>query len=726
MKFTKNFRTEVMTEEGLFGFEKLKEAVEEAWMEKAEISSSSNNFVPGGIHSEKSIKFWEEQLEAGEWVLSLLREGYVLPIAEKLVTPYEEDNNASAKRNMKFVRQQVQEWNQAGIVEIVSTKPDCVSPLTVVERHTGNGEIKRRLCWDGSRHVNKALKVNKVTLAHLQVALELTKEGDWQSKYDLASAYFHIKIYPPHRRFLGAKFAEEDGSIKYFVFNFMPFGLATAVYVITKLFKPLQAFFGKNGVRHSIFIDDGRVLAASKEESKEKFQLVLDTLKQAGWQIEKKKTDPVDGGKKAMKYLGFLVNTDSMTVHLTEEKKRDLQSSTMEMGRSVNRTVKARSLAKVLGQMISAMPALGFVPLIFARRAYEELEKQVDRSGWNSTIKVSLEVAEDLQSFCREVDKQDGAPIATPERAVSVLAIVGPPSEFIKTKVIPNHVREVNQDIWCGDASQFAVCAYSIKTEKEFFFIQRFTEEEEKLSSGHRELLVVKKALNERLKSVGPWPQKTTLYWITDSENLVVFLRKGSRKREIQNQVLEVLEMAQNLNIRIEPIHLRREDPRIKIADAGSKSPDSDDWSIDAISFNNLKNRFGPFSVDLFSSQGNRKVEKFYSDFFCPKSFGVDAFCHSWDGENAWICPPVKLIIRTIRKLEVTQGTGVLIIPKWPTARFWPEVFPDGKNSKQIFKEVIEFSPFIIQNQSAKSSLKGKTKFKFLALHFQSSEIKIV
>jgi hypothetical protein len=71
---------------------------------------------------------------------------------------------------MEFVRQQVEKWRQQDVIEMVDQKPACVSPLTVVERKTEQGGVKRRLCWDGSRHVNKALKVEKVSLAHLQAA----------------------------------------------------------------------------------------------------------------------------------------------------------------------------------------------------------------------------------------------------------------------------------------------------------------------------------------------------------------------------------------------------------------------------------------------------------------------------------------------------------------------------------------------------------------------------
>ena len=155
---------------------------------------------------------------------------------------------------------------------------------------------------------------------------------------------------------------------------------------------------------------------------------------------------------------------------------------------------------------------------------------------------------------------------------MSVLSIIGPPSEFIKTQFIAKHTTEAEVKIWCGDASQDAVCAYSVMGKLDFFFKKRLTAEETQKSSGHRELLTVKYTLESLGRKLDHKPTHSTVYWLSDSENLVGFLSKGSRRPEIQSLVLEILANARKLQLTIIPIHLRREDPRIQIADAGSKS----------------------------------------------------------------------------------------------------------------------------------------------------------
>jgi len=180
--------------------------------------------------------------------------------------------------------------------------------------------------------------------------------------------------------------------------------------------------------------------------------------------------------------------------------------------------------------------------------------------------------------------------------------------------------------------------------------------------------MTIKHALNFLKESrTGKYEQKT-IYWITDSENLVALLTKVSVKTHIQKEVLGVLKTARELKLAIIPVRLRREDPRVEIADRGSKSYNSDDWSINKSSFEELRNRFREFTVDLFADETNKKVAKFYSEYFSPTSAGTDAFVQDWTYENCWICPPVKYIIRIIRKIKAIKCKGVLIVPDRHTA----------------------------------------------------------
>ena len=126
-------------------------------------------------------------------------------------------------------------------------------------------------------------------------------------------------------------------------------------------------------------------------------------------------------------------------------------------------------------------------------------------------------------------------------------------------------------------------------------------------------------------------------------------------------------------------------------ADSLSRVIDFDDWSVYTDFFTYISSLFGPFSVDRFASPDSAKCARFYSKFWCPGAEGVDAFSVDWVGENNWLVPPIYLISRTIFHSEVCGARGVLVIPKWLSAAFWPTVFPMGGLRPSVL-QVVEFS----------------------------------
>jgi hypothetical protein len=86
--------------------------------------------------------------------------------------------------------------------------------------------------------------------------------------------------------------------------------------------------------------------------------------------------------------------------------------------------------------------------------------------------------------------------------------------------------------------------------------------------------------------------------------------------------------------------------------------------------------RFGPFMLDAFATAKNAKVERFFCYTFEKGCSGVDAFAFDWQGELAYLAPPVSLVVRCICKIAVSCMTGLLLIPLWRSARFWSFAFP--------------------------------------------------
>ena len=60
--------------------------------------------------------------------------------------------------------------------------------------------------------------------------------------FDLTSGYHHIDIRPSQRTYLGFSWVKE-GTRKYYVLTVLPFGLATACYIFTKVMRLLVKFW---------------------------------------------------------------------------------------------------------------------------------------------------------------------------------------------------------------------------------------------------------------------------------------------------------------------------------------------------------------------------------------------------------------------------------------------------------------------------------------------------
>ena len=258
-------------------------------------------------------------------------------------------------------------------------------------------------------------------------------------------------------------------------------------------------------------------------------------------------------------------------------------------------------------------------------------------------------------------------------------------------------IRDTTCRVIAGDASAVATCALEIGDGATFFTQNKLSESEKELSSGHRELLTVLRALQQEVEFFKTLAHQTII-WLTDSTNLVSFLTKGTMRPHIQSHVLEVFKLLSKYQIRVAPVHLRRTDYRIQWADEGSREFDPDDWGVDQASFRLLTKDWKP-TVDLFAHTSNAKTDKFYSYGQAPKTSRVDAFAQNWQDELAWACPPVHLLADAIKRVENAKMMAIVVFPAWKTASFWNVAFPNGRHAVTACKAIKLFRPHVVRGR---------------------------
>lgn len=134
--------------------------------------------------------------------------------------------------------------------------------------------------------------------------LHVVRPGDWFTSIDLKDAYFHIPIYPPHRKFL--RFAFQGRMYEYQV---LPFGLSLSPRVFVKCTEAAIAPLKRRGIRIATYIDDWLLLSESEIMGREHTRLAVDHLMALGFTINYERS--VLQPAQAISFIGIALNSAS-------------------------------------------------------------------------------------------------------------------------------------------------------------------------------------------------------------------------------------------------------------------------------------------------------------------------------------------------------------------------------------------------------------------------------
>ena len=578
----------------------------------------------------KSSSFWRDTLRASDYVFSIVTSGYKLPFVQWPEPVFLENYNMSESERL-FVTEAIQELVDNNCAAEVCTPPLVCSPLQVVARDGG----KRRLVID-LRYVNQYLHKFKFKYEGLDVATQLLEDCSWMTTFDLKSGYHHINIHPVYQQYLGFSW-RKDGERIYYVFRVLPFGLATACYVFTKVLRPLVSRWRSKGVKMVLYIDDGICVAKSRELALKHTLLIEDDLSRAGFVLNKKKSQltPASSGR----WLGVEVDLRQGVFSIPVERIEKLRNAIARLLSSG--LASARSLAKVTGQVLSMSIAVGPVTRLRTRALYEMINS---RLFWNQLLQITDDAREELLFWLCSAEALNGRSFCWKPSA---------------TRVAYSDASGTGYGGFVVELGPHAVSGC-------------WSEDEARQSSTWREL----KAVDRVLESVADKLSSHTIKWYTDNQSVVRIIQHGSRKSYLQDGAMCIYERCIRHGVRLEMAWV----PRCanQHADYLSRIVDYDDWQMDPSVFLWLNGLWGPFSVDNFADHRNTQLPRFHSRFWCPGSEAVDTFSTSWEGEMNWVVPPVYLVARVIQHAKVCRAKGCMLIPAWESAYFWPLIVPDG------------------------------------------------
>ena len=583
---------------------------------------SSDISVVGSLA--RHIGYWES-IGAPEYILNIIRHGYTIPF-KRLPKPRALRNNFSSRSNPDFVRTAVDNLIHTGAVREVSKAPTVMNPLTVSNK---NG--KQRLVLD-LRHVNRNIHLTRCKIEGADILQQHLHMAEYFFGFDLKSGYHHIDINPIQQQYLGFSFKDHRGKTRYFVFKVLPFGLNVAGFLFTKLLRVLIRLWRSYGVSIVVFFDDGMGAGGSYNETREHSSLVKDSLIQAGYipNVQKSSWEPV----KVLCWLGFVYDLIQRIVY-AEQTKLD---KTVELLKFVKqrRSVHIRKLASLSGSITALHPAMGDVVYLKSKRIQAII-------GWDMYVNLDGPAKQEVRFWLDFIPRNNGMPILSPiaSSSVSFSDASGKGCASIITPVPEHDTIVVHRD---------------------------FSQIEQASSSTYRELVAVYHGLEnakERLKG-------HALRWFTDAKNVVAIIRKGSMNPVLLDLAILIYKITKQYHIRLAVTWIPREEN--DAADFASRIVDHDDWGVDTVWFHRITRELGTPGIDRFADEQNRKCTRFNSRFFCQSAEATDAFTQVWSNDINWLVPPLYLVARALRYLKLGRAAGILVVPIWVSAHYWPVV----------------------------------------------------
>ena len=258
------------------------------------------------------------------------------------------------------------------------------SPVFLVPKSDGSWRLVFNLKSLNTHVVTRHFKMESV-----RSVKGLMQEGDWLIKLDLKDAYLSIPVCLSHQQYL--KFTWQGQQWK---LTSLPFGLSSAPCTFTKLMKPVVSALRKLGTRLVLYLDDMLIMAQSKVQQ---LASVLKLLVGLGFIVNTKKS--VLSPMQEVEFLGFLLNSNHMTVSLPPQKIHSIQRLARKMLGKESTSV--RDLASLVGTMVAAHPAVLPAPLHYRKLEMAKISALKRGCTYDSRIAVDHSMRSDLAWWTR-------------------------------------------------------------------------------------------------------------------------------------------------------------------------------------------------------------------------------------------------------------------------------------------------------------------------------------
>ena len=459
--------------------------------------------------------------------------------------------------------------------------------------------------------------------------LTLIRPNYFFCSVDIKDAYYSVAIQENSRKYLKFEFQNQ-----LYRFLCLPNGLCSGPRKFTKLLKPALAFLRKQGYIVSAYIDDIIIMDDSFDAC---IRATIETIKlldYLGFVIHPTKSVLIPS--KTITYLGFVINSQSMTVTLPQSKIVQIKEVCTNLCN--NNKVLIRNVASTIGFIVSTFPAVKFGPLNYRALEHDKIEAlKCSQGDYNHRMVLSKAAYEDLRWWITSISN-----------ACNNICVSNPDS------------------VITTDASSLGWGAiFKGKSTR-----GTWTLEEQK----HHINVLELKAILFGLKSLVA-QCNTHIKILTDNMNAVYCIRNmGSCRSTTCNDIVkDIWSWAIKTNNWLSVSFI----PGVQNDEADFESRHHElqtEWQLNPSIFKFIVRKLSfNVDIDLFASRINCQLKPFVSFWPDPEALAVDSFTFNWSSFHFYAFPPFAVIPKVLQKIEFDQATGLVIVPEWPYSSWYSQ-----------------------------------------------------
>ena len=245
--------------------------------------------------------------------------------------------------------------NNNSICEIPKPIPGgFVSNAFLVKKKSGHNQF--RFIANLSK-LNTFLKKRKFKMPGIKAALTLIKRDSYLASLDIESSFFsHLSIRPKFRKFVVFQWKG-----KTYMFKCLGQGSPISPVSFVSVTRPLTKYLQCHSISIFLFVDDSLLTAPTIACLKANLQLTIDLFEGAGFLLNYKKSQMQP--TKQMEFLGFLIDTATYTISLTQDKRKGIFRCITRVLDNPSKPITIRFLATIIGKIVATFPCSHDAPL---------------------------------------------------------------------------------------------------------------------------------------------------------------------------------------------------------------------------------------------------------------------------------------------------------------------------------------------------------------------------